>query len=492
MAISTPPAVLPRRITGVARTQTPTVPYTRSQVIPKDNYVDTSPDLATLRGYGDTVLAIRTLYESDGLLSTAVSSLVSLAATKYRVNAYTTGTGEFSREGLQAAEAVISLLNTLHDYSSGYSDQQGMDALVSLMLLELILVGTVGLELVLDNARFPRKMKVFAGDTIVWVGDGKGGRYPAQRPLGSLGVTKGGSNLVELNIPTVWVAELGKTANTVYAVPPLSSSIQRLSQYTDFVSDLWRVVKQTGMPRTVVSLNYEKVLSLAPPDIRNGSPEEIKDYLDGVREDIETQLKNIAPEDCLILYDVAEVDLLSTAGEKADFTELLQNLSGLAATALKSSPTQLGLRIGGSQNVASTEAMLMAKYCMSIQKPVKEAMSRALTLAVRLLGVDAYIEFELDEPDLRASSELEAFYSLRQNRVMELLSYGRVTDDEAQSILGLGSLPEGAKELSGTGFYKPSGMATLPSGNDDPNGRGVSATRNTPTSAGGRDQVARK
>lgn len=487
MAISTPPFVLPRRITGVAKTQNPTTGVERGRVIPTDNYVDTSPNLSTLRGYQQTSVAIRALFESDGLLSTAVTSLAAISATNWRLSAYQTGTGEFSREGLAAAEAVISLIDTLHDYSSGFSDQLAMDGLISLMLTELMLVGSCGLELILDNSRFPRQLKVFAGDSILWVGNGKGGRYPAQR---AQGVQRGGTGLVELNLPTVFVAEINKTADTVYAVPPLSSAIQRLSHYTDFISDIWRVVKQSGMSRTTVALSYEKVVAAAPAEVRS-DPAKLTEYLDGVREQVETQLRELEPEDALVYYDVAEVNLLKTSGEKADFSELLGSLSGLAATALKSSPTQLGLRLGGSQNVASTEAVLLSKYALTIQKPVKTALSRALTLAIRLLGVDAYVKLELQEPDLRTSSELEAFFSLRQNRILELLSLGRITDDEAQTMLGLGSLPEGAEELAGTMFHQTKTMQTLPSGNDDPNGRGVAA-RETPTSAGGKDNVARK
>lgn len=486
MAITTPPLVLPKRITGVARAQTATTGVDRGRDFPADNLVNTAQDYTTLRGYQNTSTAIRGLYEVDGLLSSAVSGLVSIAATPYRLQAFVPGTGEFSRDGLQAAEAVCALLDTLYDYSAGYSDQMGLDSLVELMLRELALVGTVGIELVLDDARFPRQLKHFAGDTIIWRSNGKGGRYPAQRPKGA---SKGAADLVELNIPTVWVAEVGKTADAVYVVPPLTSAIQRLGHYGDFINDLWRVVKQSGVPRTTVSLAYDKVLLAAPPEVR-GDPNKLQDYLERVRLQVENQLKALDPEDCLVFYDIAEVDLLRTDGEKADFTELLQNLSGLAASALKTSPTQLGLRLGGSQNVASTEAMLLTKYARSLQKAVEEVLSRALTLAIRLLGVDAYVKFEMQEPDLRPASELEAFYSLRQNRVLELLSLGRVTDDEAQSMLGLGSLPDSAEELSGTMFYNSAPMQTLPSGNADPNGRGV-ASRETPKSAGGRDQQKR-
>lgn len=478
---------LPRRITGVTKVQMPTTGYDRGQVIPKDNYVDTTLDLSLLRGYQETSYSIRALYETNGLLSSAVTSLVALSTTEFRLNAYTTGSNEYNTEGLKAAESVVALLSTLSDYSGGYSDQPGIYSLISTMLTELCLTGSVGMELVLDTSRYPRKMVVVPADTLVWLSDGKGGKYPAQRPKGSV---KAGQSYVELNIPTFWVASVTGAADGVYTVPPLSAAIQSLSQYQQFIEDAWRVVRQAGMPRTAVQLSYEKVVAAAPAEVRSDAAK-MTEYLDSVRTQVETQLRGLAPEDALVFYDVAEAKYLQASGEKGDISDLMMSLSGLAASALKASPTQLGLRLGGSQNTASTEALLFGKQAKQLQRAVEEIMSRALTLAVRLLGVDCYVLFSLNEPDLRPESELEAFRSLKQNRVMELLSLGRVTDDEAQSMLGLGSLPEGAEELSGTGFHNSKPMQTLPSGNDDPNGRGVAA-REVPVSAGGRDNQPRR
>jgi hypothetical protein len=162
----------------------------------------------------------------------------------------------------------------------------------------------------------------------------------------------------------------------------------------------------------------------------------------------------------------------------------------LAASALKTNPSMMGMRMaGGSQNVASTEAMLALKLAGMFQGPVKTVLSRALTLAVRLMGVDAYVKFKFDPVDLRPESELEAHKSMRQSRVLELLSYGRVTDDEAQTLLGLGSLPASAETLSGTGFYKSKEPDTLPASGT--NARNAAVKPDTPSSAGGRDNVQR-
>lgn len=485
MAIAPKPVVLPRRLTGIVRSQLPATGFDRAQTFPRDNYVDTTYDANTLRPNLDVTATMRALYQTDGLVATAISSLVRLAHTDWRLEAYQTGTGEFSRDGLMVAEAVVAQMDTLHDYSSGYSDQSSLDILIEQMLLELAIISGVGTELVLDSARYPRGLQIFPYDTILWKSNGRGGRYPSQR---ATKVKSGKDPVVELNLPTIWVAEASRTADQIYAVPVLSSSFQRLAHYNDFIQDIWRVMRKAGPPRIVVKLDYEKVTNSAPLDVRNNN-EKLQEYLDGVRENVETQLKNLNPEDALVFYDVAEPNTLSSEVTSSDYKELLDTFSGLAATALKTNPSILGLRIGGSQNVASTESMLFAHQAEGLQGPIEEVLSRALTLSVRLLGVDAYVRFKFRPVDLRPEHELEAFFAIKQNRVLELLSLGRVTDDEAQSILGLTSLPVTAPLLSGTMFYSNKQQGNLPSPNDDPNGRGMQPT--TPNSSGGTDREQR-
>jgi hypothetical protein len=88
----------------------------------------------------------------------------------------------------------------------------------------------------------------------------------------------------------------------------------------------------------------------------------------------------------------------------------------------------------------------------TIWAKLNEMYSKMFTLAVRLLGHDVYVEFQYNTIDLRPESELESFRSMKQSRILDLLSLGMVTDEHA-SILLTGSMPPaGYKKLSGTGF----------------------------------------
>jgi hypothetical protein len=83
---------------------------------------------------------------------------------------------------------------------------------------------------------------------------------------------------------------------------------------------------------------------------------------------------------------------------------------------------------------------------------LNEIFSRAFTLATRLLGYDVVVEFRYSPVELRPETELEAFKQTRQMRVLELLSYGFLTDEEASLELTGKLPPKGFKPLSGTQF----------------------------------------
>ena len=472
-----PSVTLPRRVIGKARAQTPYSSAKSGDVIRRDDASTLNKSARDSRNASSAAAAMRGFWESSDLLSTAIANFVAMASgVGYSIRSYTTATQEFSREGTLAAEAVLASLTTDWDYTSGYSDSRGMPALVETLLLEVLLTGGIGLELVLDKYRLPRTINPFPYDSIEWVSKGNGRKVPAQKgPDG---------NLIELNLPTIWVGESMKPANRKYALPLLHSGLQRLVNYAQLTEDAWRVVTRAGMSRLVVQLDYEKVVNSAAPEVRN-DPAKLSSYLEEVRTVHENVLTDLAPEDALVIYSLAEVEALKVTGEKAELGELLTQMAGLVATALKSNPSALGLRVGGSQNTGTVESMLATKTARLFQKPVEEVLSRALTLACRLYGADVYVELAFGDIDLRPLNELEAHLQIKQNRVLELLSLHRINDDEAQAMLGLGSLPPQAEQLAGTGFHDSKAPDALPVAATNSRNRQISP--DTPSSSGGSD-----
>jgi hypothetical protein len=479
---------LPRRQIGKARAQTAYSQALAGDQIRRDDTVNLSRSVRDSRNSAAAATKMRALFETDGIVSTAITNYIAMMRTDYRIKAYYTATEEFSRDAVVAAEAVLASLASDWDYTKGYSDKRGLEGLIETMRLETLLTGGVGLELVLDKYRLPRDMHVFPYDSVTWVSKGEGRKVPTQKNA------QGGDDIV-LDLPTIFIAESLKSAQRKYALPLMHSGLSRVFHYDTFLEDAWRVITRAGMSRLVVSLNYDMVVASAPPEIK-GDPNKLSSYLDDVRVAHQDALSSLNPEDALVVYSTAEVEALRTTGEKAEIAQLIDQLSGLAASALKSSPTMLGLRLGGSQNTSSVEALLSTKTAAMLQQPVEEVLSRALTLAVRLYGVDAYVELEFDPVELRPDLELEPHKVMRQSRVLEQLSLGMKTDDEANSEIGNPSLPQDYVKLSGTGFMKKGaaasgidGEGTMPA--NAANSRNRQVAPQTPSSAGGKDNAQR-
>lgn len=471
MAIA-PAVVLPRRVISKARAQTPFHGVPSGETVSRDDAIDLNRSIRETRRSASAAAAMRSFFETNDILSTAVANFVAMAVTAYKIKTYSSATQEYDRNGTLLAETVLASLATDWDYAQGYSDKRSLGGILETMLLEVVLTGGVGAELVLNEQRLPTNLNIFPYDSITWVSKGNGRKVPSQKDVG------------ELNLPTIWVGESMKPANRKYAIPLLHAGLKRVVGYEQFLEDAWRVITKAGLSRLVVKLSYDKVVQAAPVEVRNDA-NKLSAYLEEVRSVHEQVLSDLTPEDALVVYDLAEVEALKVTGEKAEISDLISQLSGLAASALKSNPSMLGLRIGGSQNTSSTEAMLATKTAALFQKPVAEVLSRALTLACRLYGSDVYVEFEFDDIDLRPQNELEAHLQIKQARVLQLLSLGRVNDDEAQAMLGLGSLPAGAETLTGTRFLDKVNTDAVPVAATNSRNRQISPS--SPTSSGGSD-----
>jgi hypothetical protein len=87
---------------------------------------------------------------------------------------------------------------------------------------------------------------------------------------------------------------------------------------------------------------------------------------------------------------------------------------------------------------------------------------------------------------LRPDSELEAYKTARQNRILQLLSFGLMDDVTARCDLGI-RITSDMTELAGTGFYTASkGEPEAPVDRADAMGKDLNP--GTPTKAGGSDQ----
>ncbi len=470
------PTVLPRRLATKARTETAASAVDKDTEISKDSPLFINQQIQALRDGGDSVEAIRKLSKQDGTVSTAVFNYVQVAMSGYTVQAFGSGDHKFNPQGSTLAKSILEGFNTLTDYSAGYADKMTVDAMVETALKEVVLTGGLMGELVLNKARLPDRIQFVPMEIVKWISNGDGTKYPAQ--IGS-------EEDIPLNYATIWVAESHKDTNATYVGSMMEAALNTTFYYAEFVEDMRRAMRRGGHSRLIVKLNAEKVIAAAPQETRN-DPAKLKAFLESTRADVQTVVEGMEPEDALVCYDTVEADLLTAENVKADYTDLVTAISGMLATSLKSHPSILGLRLGGSQSLSNTESLIYLKAASAIQRPVEDVMSRALTLAARLFGADIYIKFRFNPINIRPEDELEAFRTMKQARILQLLSLGFFSDEEAAELLGTGERPANAPLLSGTMFWDNKTIdATDASPNDDPQGRALQSDQ--PTNGGGRD-----
>lgn len=443
------------------------------------NFVNTS--IRDLRNLPKKT-ALRALVRVNGMVSAAVQSYINLAMSSYSVTAYSSEAHLFDRQGTELARSLISRLDTLNDYSQGYADKRSVSQLLETLIKEVIITGQLGGELVLDKYRLPERIVPICVDPIEWKVKKNKQKYPVQS-------VTAGRDPIELDFPTVFFESLNSDCSAIYPHSMLESAMNNVFIFLEFIEDMSRVIRRSGHTRLVGSIDIEKATNTAPMDIRNDA-EKMKTYLTGLRDDVAELLNDLEPNDAVVTFDNVVFEMLSGEGEKSDYTKLLEALNGLVASSLKSMPSALGLRIGqGSQSLSNTETLLYLKSVAAVRKPVETFMSRALTLAARLTGENVYIKFAFDPVDLRPTTEVEAHLAIRQSRILDQLSLGFLSDDEAAHMLGAGFRPPGAPLLSGTMFrhggteVDPS-KATLNNGAQEKalTADGPSRTKGRPTS----------
>lgn len=457
-------------LSGKVRTRNSTSDLARGDSIKNELRDYEANAIDKVRTRTDINEIIATLMTENGLVSSAANSMVAMAANSgYRLAAYDS-TGAFSSEVMSAAFSVLDSIDSLHSYDD-FNDKPSIQTLLATLQLDVIATGGCGIELVLDEQYGADRLIPIPYSSIEWVSDGKGGRFPSQE-----------DGDVLLNIPTVFIAEHNRKAEDSYSTSLLRPGIKQTFLYQSFLEDTHRAVTRTGHSRLISTISQEAVRSMAPAEISNDKAK-MAAFYNSVKEGVQDSLQDLEPEDSLVSYDTVEHKVEDTGGSKADYSSLMTTLGNLLGVSLKTPASVSGLRAEGGQGLSNAETLIYLKVVEATRPPVAEAMSRALTLAVRLLGVDGHVKWVFDPIELRPSMELEAYKGTRQKRILEQLSFGVINDAEACYELGI--RPQGLiKEFSGTGFYttKQSDTST-----EKVSSVGRALSPGTPESSGGDD-----
>lgn len=427
-----------------------------SSALPKTDRNLASKDLTTLRTGANTNAVMREFIATSPDLSAAVFSYIRSSVTQEFKAVAKNPDGTFNPDATSLLQQLITRFNVLPNYESGYASMGTLTDTSESLVKECLSYGAMACELVLDKSRLPIYIQPLSATHIKFYPDAKG----ILRPQQELGGSK-----IDLDTPCFFYTSLDQDLLEPYASSPLEPALQPSLFAAEFLNDIRRVVQTAIHPRLHVTIDEVKLGKSIPAEAQH-DPVKKAAWLAGVVASIKDSVTNLAPDEALVTLDSLGINLLNNGNiSLADEYKIIRDISDAKlATGAKTLPAILGHGTASS-NIASTETMLFMRNAQGVQVKLNELYSRVFTLALRLYGLDVYVEFFYAPIDLRPSSELESFRSVKQARVLELLSIGMLTDDEACLDLTGHLPPQGYTPLSGTMFKSAKG-----NGNSNPDG----------------------
>ena len=405
-----------------------------------------SLDVSSYRLGADSREVIRNFTRASPELSAAVGAYVRTGITSNYTAVAKNLDGTCNPEASSTLMQLIARMDVLNDYTIGFDSSYSLRTICEIWARDIVTQGAMCGELVLDKARLPDKIQPIATQQIRMFPSADGKRLIPQQFVGG--------HYIPLDVPTFFMVTLDPDLLEAYPVSMIESAIQAVIFSGDFMNDLRRVVRKALHPRATVTIDEEKFRKGLPQDVTTDSTK-LKAYMESMIGTIESRISTLAPEDVLVMFDTMGFDIAN--GGNTNLQGEYEAVQGMADSRLiagaKVLPTVLG-KGGGTSNVASTEAMMFVKYVEgAVWGKLNEMLSKMFTLGVRLLGHDVYVEFRFNSIDLRPEAELESFKSMKQSRMLELLSLGFISDEECGIALAGVLPPSGFKPLSGTGFF---------------------------------------
>lgn len=424
--------------------------------LPKTDRRLASTDTTSFRTGVDTKSIIRDFCAASPEMSSALFSYIRVGITNGYMAVAKNMDGTANPEATALLQQIIARMDVLPDYSEGFSGTWSLRSISESLAKEIITTGAMAGELVLGKTRLPARIQPISSTSIEFIPD-NGILRPVQ---------KVGGEEFDLDVPTFIYVALDQDLKDAYASSMMEPAVKAVIFAESFVQDLQRVARRAVHPRLFVKMVEEKIKNNMPPEAQHDNNKAVE-WLNSVKAEVEDTINTLEPEEALVMYDSIDVDYLNNGNVSIgqEWKTLQDLINAKLSTGTKTMPAILGHGVG-SQNVASTESMLFVKAATgAVLVKLNEFYSRMFTLAIRLFGQDVTVEFKYNDIDLRPESELEAFRSQKQSRILELLSLGMVSDEEACLQLTGKLPPNGYKPLMGTMF-----MSKKATADDNPNG----------------------
>jgi hypothetical protein len=446
-------------------------PANASNVLPVPAGLDHLTDLFTTRQVTDARTLLKTLFQQDPDVSAAVNAYLTVADVEpwWVVRDLT---GAISRDGHKMVEQVLLSLFTRTDYTlpSNFQLKQGLRATCADLRYLLLLRGGIGTELVLNKQLLPSELRVLDMATVQWKEKAPGVYLPEQHPAGS-------NDIISLDLPTFFVSFFRRDPTEIYSNSFFVASINTIAARQQVVNDLYRIMRLTGYPRLDVTIIEEVLKKNAPADCKTDE-DKMTTWVKERRNELASAIAGLRADQALVHTDSIEPKILNekNPGAGLNIKEVIDTLNAQNQAALKVMATVIGRGEAGV-NTASVEAIIFSRNAEQLNQPIADLLSQVLTLAIRLNGVEATVEFGFERIEMRPDLELEAQKTLKQTRYMTLLSFGIIDDDTFHLEMFNRIRPDAIPQLAGTNFMAPASPidAGKASPNQDPQGRALTS-----------------
>ena len=441
-------------------------PTQAGQPLSAPAYQDHIADILTNRQQQTSQQLIQDFMKFDPDVSAAVNAYLTVANQKIKAIVYDQN-GELDEAGQKQLGQLLQYMTGRNDYSLGFQINQSMYATASDMRYMLMMRGAVGVELVVNKFMLPTEFRLVDPKSLTWTEDSPGQYKPSQAVSGS-------PDGIDLDIPTFFVAFYRKDPTGIYSYSPFVSVINTVAARQQVINDLYRIMQATGWPRLHIKVMEEVIRKAAPTECALDAVK-MREFVNARFQEIKTSVQGLRADEAFVSTDSIESGVLNAdaPGVSIDISSIIDVLNGQNQAALKTMATIIGRGESGV-NTASVEATIFAMNADSLNEPVAEVLGNLYTMMMRLQGFTGYVDVEFEKVELRPELELEPQRVMKQTRMLELLSYGLIGDNQFHLDMFGRPKPDGIEELSGTGFMNPAPAMDSPSPNSDPMGRALS------------------
>lgn len=427
-------------------------------------YRDHLEDLFTTRSASDSRILIQSMLRNDPDMSASLNAFLTVADTEPIFIVHNPDT-TLDPAGQDLLNQLLVQFFVRSDYSTGFKVPQSMSSVTEAMRYMVLMRGGVSGELVLTKEFFPSEIRLTDLGSLEWTEPAPGQYKPQQRS--STG------RIISLDIATFFVSWYRKDPTAIYSYSPFVSAVNTIAARQQVINDLYRIMKITGYPRIDGKVLEEVLIKNMPPDVKSDEVKK-RQYISTVLGNLASQLGNLRPDQAFVHTDSIEVKMVNekASGVSLNIDSIINTLNAQNQAGLKTMATIIGRGESGV-NTASVEARIFSLSAQSLNSPIADFFSQALTLALRMNGSQSYVECYFKPVEMRSDSELATQKLVEAQMLKEDLSLGIITDVEYHLRVYNRLPPPGAPVLSGTNFHSAgAGVDTTAlSPNGDPVGR---------------------